>query len=406
MIRAAVRKVGVYMYCLPTFRQSKLVIWDSITNDGKRFLDFIPSELIASTNGSELKITLTNGSIIQLIGSDSYDTALVGTNPRMVIFSEFALADSRALSYVRPILNANGGTMMIISTPRGHNHLFELYQIAKESDDWFCYKLTLDDTQHIPIELIEREIASGEISEDLVQQEYYTSFDLGIEGSYYTKYIDKLRLNGQITDVMWEPSFPVHTVFDLGYNDPTVILFVQVIGQSIRIIDTYSNNKQGLEHYAKILHQKPYSYGKHIAPHDIAVHDLGSGISRWKVMYDLGIKFERDEKERLPRSIEDGIEAVRRNLPKMWIDQTKCKEFIKAIENYRQEYDNQRKIYKPNPLHDWTSHYADALRYLCVALPRLNRGTSPEDLDKRYREAMFGENNYMPAVFRDDLPNF
>jgi phage terminase large subunit len=130
MIRQALRKVGVYMYCLPTFRQAKLVIFDSITNDGRRFLDFIPRELIKSTNSQELKVVLTNGSIIQFIGSDSYDTSLVGTNPRMVIMSEYALADPRAYHYIRPILNANGGTMMILSTPRGKNHLWDLYNIA------------------------------------------------------------------------------------------------------------------------------------------------------------------------------------------------------------------------------------------------------------------------------------
>ena len=149
LIRQAVRRVGVYMYCLPTFRQAKLVIFDSIMNDGTRFLDYIPKELIKSVNSQELKIALTNGSIIQLIGSDSYDTSLVGTNPRMVVMSEYALADPRAYHFIRPILNANGGTMMIVSTPRGKNHLWELFNIAQQSSDWFCNKLTLEDTKHI-----------------------------------------------------------------------------------------------------------------------------------------------------------------------------------------------------------------------------------------------------------------
>ena len=260
------------MYCLPTFRQAKLVIFDSITNDGRRFLDFIPRELIKSTNSQELKVVLTNGSIIQFIGSDSYDTSLVGTNPRMVIMSEYALADPRAYHYVRPILNANGGTMMILSTPRGKNHLWELFNIAQDNpSEWYCSKLTLDDTQHISWEEIQKEIESGEISEDLAAQEYKCSFEIGIEGAYYTKYIDKMRLNGQIGSVPWEPAFKVSTAWDIGVRDSTCIIFFQKVGQTIRIIDCYEKTKEGLEHYANVLNNEPYSYDKHWAPHDIAV---------------------------------------------------------------------------------------------------------------------------------------
>ena len=403
MLRAALRRVGVYMYCLPTFRQAKLVIWDSITNDGMRFLDFIPKELIAGTNSQEMKITLTNGSIIQLIGSDTYDTSLIGTNPRMVVFSEYALADNRALAYVRPILNANGGTMILLSTPRGRNHLWELYQIAQESPDWFCYKLTLDDTQHIDKDEIDREIRSGEISEDMVLQEYYTSFDLGVEGAYYTKYLDRLRLNNQIGNVDWEPAFKVHTAWDLGLADKTVIIFFQTVGQTIRIIDYYENKDYGLEHYVKVLQQKPYIYGKHFGPHDLQVREWAAGaVTRVDKARQLGVTFTI-----VPNiSVEDGIEAVRTSFSKMWIDEVRCDKLLKALEAYRREFDNKRKVYRDRPLHDWASDPADAVRYLCLSLPKTKDALSSDELDKRYKKAMYGENYNMPPVFRDDLPNY
>lgn len=392
MIRAAIRKVGVYMYCLPTFRQAKLVIFDSITNDGVKFLDYIPKELIKTVNSQELKIVLTNGSIIQLIGSDSYDTSLVGTNPRMVIMSEYALADPRAYHYVRPILNANGGVMMILSTPRGKNSLWELYNIAKESSDWFCNKLTLEQTQHISWEDIQKEIESGEISHDLAMQEYFCSFDQGVEGAFYAKYIDRLRTTGNIGDVPWEPSFKVDTAWDIGVRDSTAIIFFQRVGQTIRIIDSYEKSKEGLEHYAKILESKPYSYGKHWAPHDIAVKEFGSGLTRLEKAKQLGINFESRDSGRssaLPQiSIEDGIEAVRSKLPLMYFDERSCKPLIRALENYRQEWDSKRKVYKSQPLHDASSHFADAFRYLVLSLSRTRDGQSstPEELDRRYRE--------------------
>lgn len=398
MIRAAIKKVGVYFYCLPTFRQAKLVIWDSITNDSMRFIDYIPKELIKSTNSQEMKITLINGSLIQLIGSDTYDTSLIGTNPRMIVFSEYALSDSRAYTLAaRPIMNANDGVVLIVSTPRGKNSLWELYQIALNSKDWFCYKLSLDDTQHVSVHEIEKEIASGEISRDLALQEYWTSFELGVEGAYYAKYLDSMRLKGQIGTVPWEPSFKVYTSWDLGVRDSTTIIFFQIVGQTIRIIDCYEKSKEGLEHYIKVLESKPYSYAKHIAPHDIKVQEFGSGITRIEKARQLGVKFTVAE----DISIVDGIEAVRTTLPRTWIDETLCKDLIRALENYRQEYDSKKKVYKTQPLHDKFSHFADCMRYLAISLPKTRDGLSPEELDRRYQEAVYGV-EHMPNFFKDD----
>lgn len=393
-IRALLRKVCVIYYIFPTYAQGKKVLWDSITNTGERILDYIPEELIESKNSQELKIKFTNGSVFQIVGSDNYDS-LMGTNPQGVVFSEYALQDPRAYQYIRPILTANDGWALFISTPRGKNHLWELYQIASQSDEWFAYKLTVDDTQHISLHAIEKERAEGIMSDDLIQQEYYTSFNLGIEGAYYIKYLDRMRLNNQIGQVPWENGFSVHTAWDLGVRDSTTIIFFQAIGQTVRIIDCYENSKVGLDHYIKVLQQKPYTYGKHIAPHDIKVKEFGSGMTRLEKARQLGVKFTVASS----LSIEDGIEAVRSALSKIWIDEDKCAPLLKALENYRQEFDVKKKVYKSHPLHDWSSHFADCMRYLCISLPKTRDGLSAEDLEKRYREAVYG--NDLPSFFRD-----
>lgn len=405
MIRAALRKVGVYFYVFPTYSQARKVIWDSITNDSMRFLSFIPDELIERTNSQEMKIWLINGSLIQLVGSDNYD-GLVGTNPKGCVFSEYALQDPRAYQFIRPILTANDGWALFITTPRGKNHAFELFQIASNSPDWFAYKLTIDDTQHIPYSEIEKEKAEGIMSEDLILQEYYCSWDMGVEGAYYSKYLDRMRVKGQIGIVPHENGFKVNTAWDLGVRDSTSIIFFENVGQTVRIIDYYENSKVGLEHYVNVLNQKAqsegYVYGKHIAPHDIAVKEFGTGMTRLEKARQLGIKFIVAPNI----SIEDGIEAVRSTLGKVWIDERNCSQLVKALENYRQEYDAKRKVYKPQPLHNFASHAADAMRYLCVSLPKTRDGLSAEELDKRYMEAMYGSNSNMPSVFRDDLPRY
>jgi hypothetical protein len=399
MIRAALKQVGVYYYIFPTYAQAKKVIWDSITITGDRFLDYIPKQLVKSSNSQEMKISLVNGSIIQLVGSDNVDS-LVGTNPRGIVFSEYALQDPRSYMFLRPILLANDGWAVFISTPRGKNSLWELYNIAKESKDWFVLKLSIEETQHIPLYEIEKERAEGLMSEDLIQQEYYCSFEMGVEGSYYAKYLDRMRIKNQIGQVPWEPGFKVHTAWDLGVRDSTTIIFFQTIGQTVRIINCYDNSKYGLDHYVKVIQEKPYVYGKHIAPHDIRVTEFGTGMSRIERARQLGISFTVAP----DLSIQDGIESVRSSLARIWIDES-CTALLKALENYRQEYDSKKKIYKSHPLHDWASHYADCLRYLCISLPKTRDGASPAELERRYQEALYGTSASMPAIFRDDLPN-
>ena len=287
------------------------------------------------------------------------------------------------------------------NTPRGKNHFYELYQMAIHNPEWFVYKLTLDDTKHIPLIEIERERAEGIMSEDLIQQEYYTSFEMGVEGSYYAKYMDRMRLKGQIGMVPWEPAFKVHTAWDLGVRDSTCIIFFQTIGTTVRIIDCYDKNKEGLEHYVGVINSKPYSYGKHIAPHDIKVREFGTGFTRLEKARQLGITFIVAP----DLSIMDGIEAVRSSLAKIWIDE-KCVPLIKSLEGYRQEFDAKRRVYKQNPLHDQNSHYADSFRYLCITLPKTRDGMSAEEHERRLQTIAMGPNSNMPSVFRTDLPPY
>ena len=394
-IRQCLDKVCIVYYIFPTYSQAKKVIWSSVTNDGRSFLDFIPKDAIASKNSQEMKVTFVNGSSLQLIGSDNIDS-IVGTNPYGCVFSEYAIQDPRAYQFIRPILAANQGWCLFISTPRGKNHFYDLYQMAKQNKRWFAYKLTLDDTKHISLDEIQSERDEGLMSEDLIQQEYYTSFTMGVEGSYFCKYVDKMKLNSQIGVVPHEYGHRVHTAWDIGVRDSTCILFYQTIGQTIRIIDCYENQKEGLEHYAKVISERDYLYGKHIAPFDINVKEFGSGMTRIEKAKQLGITFTVADSI----SIEDGIESVRSAFSKIWIDEVKCAPFIKAIENYRQEFDPIHRVYKPRPLHNWASHWADSLRYLCISLPKTRDGLSAEELDKRYTDAMYGENPNMPAVFR------
>lgn len=406
-VRQCLRKTCTVFYIFPTFSQGRRVLWDCIDNDGHRILDwYCPDEICDQKNSSYMTIRFKNGSILKVCGSDNYN-ALVGTNFQAVIFSEYALQDVNAYSFLRPICVANNAWMLFISTPRRNNHLYELYNIALNNPEWFVLKMNVEETGHIPISQIRKEQQEGIISEDLIQQEYYCSFDVGAAGEYYSDYINKMKLKGQINNnVMWESAFKVHTAWDLGVRDTTAIIFFQICNNVIRVIDAYESSDKGLEHYAKILNEKGYNYGRHLGPHDLKVREFcAGGITRLDKAAQLGIRFTICPN--IP--IIDGIENVRSSFSRMWINDEKCADLVKALENYRKDIrknDTAKIVYADHPLHNWASNYSDAMRYLCVGLPKLKEGVSPEELENRYREAVLGVNARMPSVFRDDLPQY
>lgn len=389
---------GVYYYIFPTYSQAKKVIWDSITNEGRRILEYFPADLVIQKNSQEMKIRMESKygseSLFQLVGSDNYDS-LVGTNPRGCVFSEYALQDPRAYQYIRPILTANRGWALFISTPRGKNHLWELSHIAEKSPEWFYMKLTLKDTEHIPVEEIDRERREGLMSEDMIQQEYYCSFEMGVEGSYYNKYLDVAHREGRVTNIPWQNGFPVHTSWDIG-RDMTSIIFFQLAGGAINIIDCYEEPKQDLSHFAKLLKEKPYLYGKHYFPHDMRIKEWGTGMSRIEKARQLGIEVSFAPE----MSLEDGIECVRSTFSRLYFDKTKTKPLLNALENYRQEYDSRRRTYRPKPLHDFSSHFADSMRYLCLSLPKSRDGLTAEDYKQAYNEALYGNQAQLPRFYQ------
>jgi len=376
-------RVGTYIYYFPTSRLGRRILWDGATKEGKRFLDYAPKHLVKGENSVEMKLEFNNGSIIQIMGTDSILN--VGINPVGCVFSEFSLQDPQAWEYTRPILAENDGWAIFNFTPRGQNWAYDLYNMAKHNDKWFAETLTIEDTHVLTEADIEEERKSG-MSEDMIQQEFYCSYLLGAEGSYYSKYMQKARLESRIGKVPYDPSVVVHTAWDLGVSDSTAIIFFQVCGNEVHIIDSYESHGEGLDHYAKVLQDKEYIYGTHWGPHDIEVRELGAGgLSRRASAAKLGIKFRV-----LPKlAILDGIEAVRATFHRLWIDEERNKHLIKCIDNYRKQYNEKMNVYSSNPVHDWTSHFCDALRYLATSLKASS--------DSRMSEA---EANALEAKYR------
>jgi len=207
---------------------------------------------------------------------------------------------------------------------------------------------------------------------DQMKSEYPSTpeeaFAASIEGSYYGKQMDLLRERHKITTVEYDPSLLADTWWDIGIGDTMCIVFTQTYGMQIRIMDYYENSGEGMAHYAKVLNEKNYAYGTHNAPHDIEVREIGTGKSRLETSRELGIQFNVVEK----LSIADGVEAVRNTLPFCWFDKEKTDTLVKALEEYRKEWDDDLGCWKDKPLHNWASHPADAFRMLGVGHQRVH----------------------------------
>lgn len=381
---AMMERPGNYWHCLPEFNQGRKAIWDSVNpHSGKRRIDeAFPHEMRASTRDHDMQIRLYNGSTWQVVGSDSVVSGGgIGSSTAGIVFSEWALANPSAWGYYRPILEENNGWAAWISTPRGRNHLLQLYQHAIRTDGWFAELLPATVTSALTAEALAETLNElcalygADQGRAMYEQEMLCSFNAAILGSFYSIEMKDVRAQGRISDdVVAMPDKLVHRAWDLGVGDDTSIWWFQSVGAQIFVLDHYAASGVGLEHYAGVIEKKHSEHGwKHgtdYVPHDAKVMEFGSGRTRVETMAGMGLKPFLVPQHRL----DDGINAVRRTLP-LCCFHSRCEDGgISALEQYRREWDDDRKAFRASAVHDWTSHPADAFRYLAMSwkpVPRL-----------------------------------
>lgn len=370
---AALQEPALYIYLMPQTNQARKVIWKGRGSDGVRFLDHIPPQIIAKINNSEMSVELINGSIIQFVGSNNYDS-LMGINSRLIMYDEYPLQNPMAYELLSPILLESGGIQILFGTPRGHNHGYETYQMAIHNPAWYVKKLSIDDTRRIDgtpiitLDQIEQERLSGK-SEEIIQQEYYCSFDIGNQGAYYTKEIAHAEYEKRIIDFNINPNLPVHTSWDIGIRDSTSICFFQSNGAYIDYIGYIEGNNKGLQEYwQEVQNLKQMlgfrKWGYHFAPHDIRNREwANSARSRLQVAADMGLHFLV-----VPDvAIGDRIDAGRAFLADCRFHKTHCRQLLRCMREAMREYDEVHKVFKDKPLHNWALHGFDAYTYGAVA---------------------------------------
>ena len=359
LIRAALQNKLInprYAYIAPTYKQAKNIAWDYL----KMFAGSIPTTRF---NETELRCDLPNGARITLLSSENPDS-LRGLALDGVCIDEVAQIEPKLWNeIIRPALSDRKGFCYFIGTPAGMSNLFyELYQHAVADDKWYAYTAPASKTKIIDQE--ELDAAKKQMGDTKYRQEFECDWVANIEGSIYGKIMKKLEDNKQITLMAYDPSLLVSTVFDIGVGDSTAIVFFQKLGNTIRIIDFYENRREGLPHYIQVLKEKDYIYDKHFAPHDIEVQEFSSGKTRREVAYQLGIRFRILPK--LP--LEDGIHSLKMILPRCYFDLDKTKPLIDALRHYHRKYNEKMKMFNNKPVHDWSSHACDAMRYLAISI--------------------------------------
>lgn len=368
LISRAITDVGNYWYILPQQNQVRRAIWEGITSKGFRYLDMIPPEVVYKKSEQEMKITLVHpedptkpGSIISFLGGDRYDT-LVGAGIKGCIISEHALQRPNLYDLaIEPMLNESNGWVIFNTTPRGENHAHDMYKFIKGEPKYYTSLLTVDDTGVVSKEAIEEERKRGK-PEEIIQQEYYCSFAGSIYGAYYADMLQKAEYG----DFPYDPRYPVHTCWDLGVSDSMAIWFVQFINGTIRLIDYYENSTYGLAHYVSVIESKDYRYAGHHLPHDGTHRQLTPTEKAQSIQGQL-LTLGLNNVDVIPRTndVYGDIQAVRGILPICRFNE-KTKAGYEALKNYRRDFDEDRKCFKDTPLHDWTSHGADAFRMIPI----------------------------------------
>ena len=370
LICKALQRVGNYYYIFPELGQARKAIWQAIDKSGLSFIDRIPSELISKKNDTEMRIKLTNGSSIQLIGASRYDK-LVGTAPVGMIFSEYAIQTPQALEFLKPIVNENQGFILLNTTPRGHNHAYKVYKQALESDDWYVDLKTITETRDSdgnPI-VSDKDIEDDKIimTVEKIRQEYFCDWDVALSNSYFSKDLRRAEQDDRVKDFPIDSEVPVHTFWDLGISDSMTICFVQLMSNGeIRFIDYYECNNEGFEHYVRYLHDWRDKYNvvfkKHFAPHDIRQRELSDGQSRLDKARKLGISFTTVDR---PKTKIDNIEMSRTQFSKYHFHKTKVRYLLDCLMEYHAKVNPNGTTGQPE--HNWASHGVDAFMLVALA---------------------------------------
>jgi hypothetical protein len=383
MAKEMVKTPGTYYYFFPTYQQGRMALWEAIDR-GFKVMDHLPPSLIKRRSNQDMVIELHNGSIFRIVGTDNIDR-IVGTNPIGCVFSEYSLQDTRAWTFISPILAENKGWAIFNGTPRGRNHMYKLEKAARAWDNWYVSALTVKDSklEDLLKDKIQEDLAIH--GQDYVDQEYYVAYSAGARGAIYMNNVEQARAQGRIGSYPPNNHRWVDTFWDIGVSDATAIWFRQVDGSKQIWIDYYEGNGKDIAEYVNILQSKGYRYRTHYLPHDGNQRKM-TGRGYLSTTADqlsdccasAGLSQDVVVCPKLP--IQDGINGVRALFSQFYFNEGLCEEGIEKLSLYHRRWDPKKEAFIKEPVHDWTSHCADAMRTVVAADTYEDFQASPKPL--------------------------
>lgn len=346
---------GRYAYLAPTYAQAKDTIWAYL----KRFTADIPG---TEPRESDLMVTFPNGARVRLYGAENYER-LRGGFADGVVLDEYGDIDPRAWpEVIRPLLADRKGWAVFIGTPKGRNDFWRIHDAAEQDDSW--YSLVLRASQTHILDATELADIRRMLTEDQYLQEMECSFDAAITGAIYRTELAAMDADGRLCGVPYDPAVPVWTAWDLGIGDATSIICAQLVGREVHVIDYYEATGEPLTHYVQWLDSKPYRYGMDLLPHDAGARELGTGKTREELLRQNGRKVRVLARD----NVDDGINAVKMLLGRCWFDKLKTARLRECMAHYHRDFNHKMAVFKDAPIHDWSSHAADAARTLAMGL--------------------------------------
>lgn len=375
MCKEAAKVAGNYFYVFPTKEDARRALWEKTVDGGSKLLSYLPEELLVRKSNMEMVLELNNNSTIRIVGLDKNPEAIRGITPQGVVFSEFAFSDPDAYKALIPALRREGSWIVINSTPNGRNHFYDMYEGVKKNADWVVSNyqaLWPDKPNYIHVEgpdYFDQLVSEGIMTWEDIEREYGCSFATGMKGSYYIDQIEQAKKDERIGDFPHDGYMSVDTFWDLGVDDSTAVWFRQVKQDKIKFINYYENSGKDLRHYVSMLAETGYRYRTHFLPHDADHRNVQTGKTSADIFQDLLDAYQvSGEVEVLKKCpVQDGINAVRSRFSRYCFDENNCHLGLKHIEGYHRKWDRHRKVFIQQPVHDSSSHAADALRMEGIA---------------------------------------
>lgn len=358
----------------PTYTQTKRNAWEYLKEYSRPFWDKPPSE-------SELTITLKyNRAKLFVAGSDNPDQ-LRGMYLDGVVMDEYSIQRPNVYpEVIAPALSDRQGWAVFAGTPKGKNHFWELWKTAQANPTKY-FSMMLKASQSKIIPQAELDSLREQMSREEYEQEYECSFESALVGAIWADEMTVLEREERVRPMEVDWDYPTSVVYDLGFTDATVALFWQHLptGEN-RIVHCYATSGAAIDTHIDYLHHMGIKF-KHVwLPHDARAKNLQTGKSIVELFMEKGV---RSPILRIVpnHKVRDGISAARQVFPSVSINsspEAQTDTLVEALKSYRREWNVDLKMFMDRPVHDWSSHYADAFRYMCVVSPRPDQNTEIE----------------------------